>query len=248
MNTEALIPPAKEMPPELPAANTKHSFLEELLERVMTASKEPEKKPEKKKLDFSFTPKKQSPEIFAKYYYKGPGDQLQLSHMTSQNRFPKIMESAKKLKPDAKRLLSFGCSTGEECQSLLEYFPDAEQIVGVDLDYSSITSARRKNKSDKVFFTDEVDVLDKFDVITVLQTLFCLEVPVPKVRWLKAMEKIDQHIVDDGIVMIYTSDYDPVEVLTNDRYEYVNLWMREHNKKPGSQYFNGYYRKKKTNE
>lgn len=245
MEIADLIPPAKDIPKLAPDVNDKkQSILQDLLDRVLTASKEPEVKPAKKK--FEFATKKDT--SWTKYFYSGKGDQLQISHMTSQNRFPKIMESAKKLKPDAKKLLSFGCSTGEECQSLLEYFPNAEQIIGVDLDYSSISMARRKNKSDKVLFTDEIDVLGKFDVITVLQTLFCLEVPVPKVRWLKAIEKIDEHIAPGGIIMIYTSDYDPVEVLTNDRYEYVNLWLREHNKKPGSQYYNGYYRRRNTDE
>ena len=50
----------------------------------------------------------------------------QLVDWTAPNRYPEIFAAAAAA---ARRILSFGCSTGEECVSLAEYFPKAE-IIG----------------------------------------------------------------------------------------------------------------------
>lgn len=94
-----------------------------------------------------------------------------------------------------------------------------------------------------VFFHDELSGLGKFDLITCFMVLFVLEQPLLKDRWRATLEKLDKHLKPGGIVMIYTSDHDPAEVLAG-KYEPLNVWCREHNKKPGSNYFNGYYLKK----
>jgi SAM-dependent methyltransferase len=190
-----------------------------------------EKKDEKPKLKPSFQ----------RSWYASNPDYLQASHMTKPERFPLIFDSAKKLQPDAKRILSFGCSTGEECQALAKRFPDSE-IVGLDIDHYTIQRARRSNKSDKIFFTDEIGCTGKYDLVTALMVFFCMEEPIPKDRFVSCLKKIDRHLNDGGVLMIYTADYDPKEVL-GDNYEDLNVWMREHNKNK-KQYWNGYYRKK----
>ena len=48
---------------------------------------------------------------------------------TALNRYPEIFAAAAAAAPDARRILSFGCATGEECVTLADYFPAAE-IVG----------------------------------------------------------------------------------------------------------------------
>ena len=176
------------------------------------------------------------------YVWKYNVDKLQPNNQTRPERFPKILDAAKSLYPDAKRVLSFGCSTGEEIQSLAKRFPKAE-LVGVDIDHYAIERARKANKLPNAYFHDDLGALGKFDVITCFMVLFCLEVPVPKDRWIKTLKKLDAYCNHGGIIMIYTSDYDPMEVL-GDAYEPINVWMREHNKKAGSSYYNGYYRKK----
>jgi hypothetical protein len=170
---------------------------------------------------------------------------LQPAHMTKPNRFPLIMSRLKTLHPTAKKILSFGCSEGLECQDLLSTFPEAELIVGNDIDTTSIATARRNNKSDRILFTDEIRLLGQFDIITALMTFFVLECPLPKDRWTKALVELEKHVSINGIICIYTSDYDPAEVLIEDRYEPVNIWTRKHNKVPnGKDYYNGYYKKK----
>ena len=53
---------------------------------------------------------------------------------TSDDRYPNIFEQVRKLAGDGTnvRILSFGCSTGEEVFSLRQYFDEA-RIVGLDI-------------------------------------------------------------------------------------------------------------------
>ncbi len=175
----------------------------------------------------------------ASYYYdKG---YMQPNHMTRKERFPIIFDRAKELQPQAKRVLSFGCSTGEEAQALALRFPDSE-IVGVDIDYLSVQKARKDNKSASISFHDELSGLGKFDLVTALMVFFCMEQPIPKDTFKDTLAKLNKHINPGGVLMIYTSDYDPKEVLGDD-YNDIKVFMREHNKNK-KQYFNGYYRKR----
>ena len=82
----------------------------------------------------------------------------------------------------------------------------------------------------------------KYDIILALMVFFCIEEPIPKDRFSDNLKKIDKHLDHGGVLMIYTSDHDPIEVL-GDAYDSVHVWMREHNKNQ-KKYYNGYYKKK----
>jgi SAM-dependent methyltransferase len=62
---------------------------------------------------------------------------------TSADRYPEIFLEVRKLVEDGAsvRLLSFGCSTGEEVFSLRRYFPEAN-IVGLDINPLNIAVCR----------------------------------------------------------------------------------------------------------
>jgi SAM-dependent methyltransferase len=62
---------------------------------------------------------------------------------TSADRYPDIFEQVRKLAGDGAsvRILSFGCSTGEEVFSLRRYFPQAN-IVGLDINPFNIAVCR----------------------------------------------------------------------------------------------------------
>jgi len=171
--------------------------------------------------------------------------QLQLSNMTCPNRFPRILESAKKLKPDAKRILSFGCSIGEECFSLADKFPEAE-IVGIDISHYSIQRARSNNKyGSRVNFHDYIGATGKYDLVTCLMVLFSLDRPLEFERWDIVLNEIHQHINLDGLLMIFTSEYDFLRAEIANDYEVIRSWTRIHPKNE-KEYFCGYY--KKNNE
>lgn len=173
-----------------------------------------------------------------------PGESLQQSHMTRPNRFPKIFESAKQIQPEAKRILSFGCSTGEECFSLAETFPNSE-IVGIDVDYHSVTAARRNNKfKDRVFFHTDLGATGKYDLVLCLMVLFAMDKPIAFDKFEETLQLLDARVNPNGLLMLYTTEYDPMCVdCMRKKYVGVREWVRTHNKN-NQEYFNGYYRKR----
>jgi hypothetical protein len=181
-------------------------------------------------------------QVSNEYWNSYPG-YCQLSHQTKQNRFPKIFESAKELQPNPKRVLSFGCSTGEEVYTLAEHYPDAE-IVGVDIDWYSIQAARKNNKyKDRVFFHTETGATGLYDLVTCFMVLFALDKPVPRERWIETVSVIDRHVAMNGVLMIYTSEYDFLSSDISYKYDAIREWKRTHEKNK-KEYFCGYYKKK----
>lgn len=74
-----------------------------------------------------------------------PDNLFQPFNETSFNRYPRIFHFTceKLLDNDALRILSYGCSTGEEVFCLMKYFPRAE-ITGLDINPYNIAVCRRK--------------------------------------------------------------------------------------------------------
>jgi trans-aconitate methyltransferase len=96
----------------------------------------------------------------------------QLVDWTAPDRYPEIFAAAAAAAPDARRILSFGCSTGEECVSLAQYFPKAE-IVGAEINVLSLLKAMKK-RSDRIRFVYSSDrILSRLGG---LDALFCMAV------------------------------------------------------------------------
>ena len=169
--------------------------------------------------------------------------QHQLSHQTKVNRFPKIFDSALELQPNPGRILSFGCSTGEECFTLADKYPNSE-ILGVDLDKKSIVQAKKNNKfQDRVGFVDNLDEeAGKFDIIFCLMVLFSIYKPVPFEVFSEAIEKLSSHLNYRGLLVMYTGQHDLKATESGDKYSVIRQWTRQHNRDKRS-YFNGYFRK-----
>lgn len=74
-----------------------------------------------------------------------PANMFQYRSLTQPNRYPRIFSFVRdRLAPlPQPRLLSFGCSTGEEVFSLRMYFPRAT-IKGIDIAATNIAACRRK--------------------------------------------------------------------------------------------------------
>ena len=64
---------------------------------------------------------------------------------TAANRRPALLQALATLVPDARdlKILSFGCSTGEELQDLRRYYPTAT-LLGTDLNRASLREAQTK--------------------------------------------------------------------------------------------------------
>jgi trans-aconitate methyltransferase len=173
--------------------------------------------------------------------YTAP-DFLQLSHQTRAERFPRIFDTVRQLKPDARRILSFGCSTGEECMSLAERFPAAE-VVGVEIDQYTVRTARANNRHPgRVFFLDQVGGTGQYDLCTCLMVLFSLESPIPRERWEATIREIDAHLNPGAVLALYTSEYPFSDSPIASCYESIRAWKRVHDRNQ-RQYHCGYFRK-----
>jgi hypothetical protein len=96
----------------------------------------------------------------------------QAPNRTAFNRHPIIFTAAAAALPDARRVLSFGCSSGEECVTLADYFPKSE-IIGADLNMLILLKAR-KHRSDRIRFVYASDrTLSNFGGF---DAVFCMSV------------------------------------------------------------------------
>ena len=105
--------------------------------------------------------------------YARPDELLQPNHYTEYDRYPTLFRAIAEL-PDLDpraRILSFGCSTGEEVATLREYFPRAT-IVGCDINTAALREAQpRYAERDVSFVTPEtLTSAERFDAI------FCMAV------------------------------------------------------------------------
>jgi trans-aconitate methyltransferase len=74
---------------------------------------------------------------------------------TALDRYPEVFAAAAAAAPDARRILSFGCSSGEECVTLAEYFPKSE-IIGAEINVLSLVKAWKK-RTDRIRFVYSSD-------------------------------------------------------------------------------------------
>ncbi len=145
------------------------------------------------------------------------------SHCTQFDRYPNVFKVCKDYFthnfPSKKlNILSFGCSTGEECFTLVKYFPTSK-IVGIDFDKGVLELCNKNNIYPNISFIYSADICsatEKYDMI------FCMSVLC---KWLLTVYKKNisdiyefstfQGIVGElhnflqinGLMIIYNSNY-----------------------------------------
>lgn len=95
----------------------------------------------------------------------------QTTPYTREERYPALFDLAASLAPDAKRILSFGCSTGEELAALRRRFPDAE-IIGAEINPRSRRIAARRGAADpRMLVLHPRSLEGSFDIVFALAVL-----------------------------------------------------------------------------
>ncbi len=85
----------------------------------------------------------------------------QPSHVTKMDRYPDLFSfTASLIKNENCKILSFGCSSGEECISLRKYFPKAH-IVGAEINQDLLSICREKQDSQMDFIHSKYENLKK---------------------------------------------------------------------------------------
>jgi len=103
------------------------------------------------------------------------GNLHQTTALTGMDRYPAIFSACREYFGDKRdlKILSFGCSTGEEVLTLRQYFPSAF-ITGADINRRSLSVCRKRKVDDRIAFVyssrDAIRALGPFDAI------FCMAV------------------------------------------------------------------------
>lgn len=160
----------------------------------------------------------------------------QKSHGTSYNRYPEIFKETKEIIPSPNQILSFGCSTGIECETLQElYFPNIK-IIGLDISEEVITKNIKKNKYKNIEYYSKVDdITGKSDLIFANSVLcrYPEHKGPPGEYAFKTFEDtlgiIDNLLNKDGYLCIYNSKYlfCETDLFLNKKYEKIETSHKE---------------------
>lgn len=177
---------------------------------------------------------------FSKFYRKFYAQQHQLTSTTSADRYPELFTEAKvvfesHVNKKNIRILSFGCSTGEECFSLKEYFPNAS-IIGVDINKQNLKKASSKNIYKDVKFLNSTEENIKaegnYDLIFCLSVL-CrwedtkyvdnCEKLYPFKKFESTLLMLSDNLLPNGLLVIYNSNFrfEDTEVFLKEGFEVV---------------------------
>ncbi len=138
----------------------------------------------------------------------------QKNNTTEYNRYPKIFEECKKYFKKPPKILSFGCSTGEECWTLAnDYFPDSK-ITGIDIDKNILYKAELQNHHKNITYTDKLT--GKYDLIFCMSVLCRWEDTKDKAdcssiyhfkQFEEQLMKLDSHLNKGGLLVIYNANF-----------------------------------------
>lgn len=156
-----------------------------------------------------------------KFFRRFYTHQHQLTSTTAADRYPQLFREAARVFGGANggKILSFGCSTGEECFSLKKYFPQAT-IVGVDINKRNLTKAIKKNRFKDVSFFHSTNENIKnnggYDLIFCLSVLCRWEDTknVSNCEQLYPFEKFEMTVgsladslLPNGLLVVYNSNF-----------------------------------------
>ncbi len=148
---------------------------------------------------------------------------FQRSTCTIENRHPRLLKALEvaigrgPLRP--KRILSFGCSRGEEVKTLLETYTECETVIGVDFDQPSVDSCtQRFAQNPKVEIMNSAAFAARkevasFDLITCFNVL-CTFPPtknaacLPFDRFRSAVIELFGRLATSGTLLVFGANFD----------------------------------------
>lgn len=162
------------------------------------------------------------------------GEVHQTTPQTGEERYPELFDLAASLAPEAERILSFGCSTGEELISLRRRFPNTE-IVGAEINPRSRRIARRRLSADTHSSVVAPKALDgSFDAIFALSVfqrephkieeteLDDLSEIYPFARFDRSLNELVEMLRPKGLLCIVNAHYRVEDSSAGDRLEPVS--------------------------
>ena len=160
----------------------------------------------------------------------------QTTSATCLNRYPQIFSACKTYFGDCKkiRILSFGCSTGEEVITLQRYFPNAE-IIGAEINKNSLAICRKLNLGDNIHFIDStsenIKAYGPYDAIFSMAVFqrtpgVIAEKEITDLKRIYPFEKFENQVIEldkslnkSGLMIIHMSQYDFSDTVLAPNYE-----------------------------
>ena len=140
--------------------------------------------------------------------------QHQIHTTTEINRYPKIFNYIAANYSNIKNILSFGCSSGEECVTLRGYFKFSN-VYGVDSNKIILNEAINKNNDNFIYYSHTIDDIPKVDCIFAM-SVFCKHPESFNLKFNniynfssfnEEIKKLDSKLKSNGIFVIYNSNY-----------------------------------------
>jgi SAM-dependent methyltransferase len=148
----------------------------------------------------------------------------QTTVLTWMDRYPKIFSACRDFfGGDAEiRILSFGCSSGEEVLTLRRYFPRAF-ITGADINPRNLALCRKHEVDDRIVFVSSdrgrIQPHGPFDLILCMavlqrtphaveeQRLTSLKAIYPFEKFDRQVSELDSHLKTGGLLVIHHTQY-----------------------------------------
>lgn len=166
--------------------------------------------------------------IFTRMKYKKHLHQW--SNYTCEDRYPELFAICKEFFKDREnvKILSFGCSTGEEVYSIHSYLPKAA-IIGADINPYNLRQCKKKKPPKNVgfmhTFSEEYRQSKDFDAIFCLVVLLNVKNRKANVateftfqQFEKQLSELDEKLKTGGLLFIDRTDFDFMHTSISDRY------------------------------
>lgn len=159
---------------------------------------------------------------YKKYELRQIPEAHQLTNTTAHNRYPELFKTVRDFyitNPKSKKILSFGCSTGDECMTISEYFPGCK-IVGTDINRKNLKVCRKRFKNHDIKFIfsnpDLIGAESPFDIIFCLSVLCrwedtefinnCSNI-YPFSKFENQLSVLDRCLSPGGLLVIYNGNF-----------------------------------------
>lgn len=160
----------------------------------------------------------------------------QTTPLTYMNRYPIIFSACAdyfKEKEDIK-ILSYGCSTGEEVLTLRKYFPKAT-IVGAEINKHSLETCRKLPVDDKITFIystpSEIQKHGNFDIVFCMavlqrtphqiteQGITSLKKIYPFEKFEHQIIELDEYVKPGGLLVVHFTQYSFIDTVVSPKYK-----------------------------
>jgi protein-L-isoaspartate O-methyltransferase len=161
---------------------------------------------------------------------------IQQNTNTEYNRYEEVFTSVKSQKLHPKTILSFGCSTGEEVQTLAEIWFPMSTVIGVDINEKCLEEAQEKVKhlENAIILYSNKDNIEQhapYDIIFAMSVLCSwpqskdlrdISSVFPFSDFERHVDFLAKQLSTGGIMVIWNSSFKFTDTVTAEGFNIIN--------------------------